>query len=201
MSIQQLSDNELIQNYINGNEEALSVLVNRHKRRIFSYIYIITKNRTLTEDVFQDTFFKVIQTFKKGQYNDEGKFLPWILRIAKNLIIDHFRRVKKMPSISYIINEEGDETSIFDIIPNDDVNSVKNSEEISLFKKQIRMVVNELPSEQKEVVIMRTYYDMSFKEIAEMTNVSINTSLGRMRYAMINLKKVLEEKNISMSVL
>ena len=106
-----------------------------------------------------------------------------------------------MPSISYIMNEEGEETSIFDIIPDDDLYSVKNSEEISLFKKQIRMVVNELPSEQKEVVIMRTYYDMSFKEIAEMTNVSINTSLGRMRYAMINLKKVLEEKNISMSVL
>lgn len=199
MSIQLLSDNELIHFYINGNEEALSVLVKRHKRRIFSYIFLITRNKALTEDVFQDTFFKVIQTLKKGQYNEEGKFLPWILRIAKNLIIDHFRKIKKMPGIAYVINEEGEETSIFDIIPEPNA-SAKDTEEEKLFKKQIRTIVNELPVEQKEVVIMRTYYDMSFKEISEITNVSINTSLGRMRYALINLKKMLEEKNVAIYV-
>lgn len=199
MSIQLLSDNELISIYINGNEDALSVLVKRHKRRIYSYIFLITRNKALTEDVFQDTFFKVIQTLKKGQYNEEGKFLPWILRIAKNLIIDHFRKAKKMPSIAYVINEEGEETSIFDIIPEQNT-STKDTEESRLFKKQIRSIVNELPLEQKEVVIMRTYYDMSFKEISEMTNVSINTSLGRMRYALINLKKMLEEKNVAICI-
>jgi RNA polymerase sigma-70 factor (ECF subfamily) len=199
MSIQLLSDNELIHFYINGNEEALSVLVKRHKRRIFSYIFLITRNKALTEDVFQDTFFKVIQTLKKGQYNEEGKFLPWILRIAKNLIIDHFRKIKKMPGIAYVINEEGEETSIFDIIPEPNT-STKDTEEARLFKKQIRTIVNELPAEQKEVVIMRTYYDMSFKEISEITNVSINTSLGRMRYALINLKKILEEKNVAIYI-
>lgn len=199
MSIQLLSDNELINIYINGNEGALSVLVKRHKRRIYSYIYLITRNKSLTEDVFQDTFFKVIQTLKKGKYNEEGKFLPWILRIAKNLIIDHFRKIKKMPSISYIKNEEGEETSIFDIIPEQNP-SKTDTEEAKQFKNQIRFIVNELPPDQKEVVIMRTYYDMSFKEISEMTNVSINTSLGRMRYALINLKKMLEDKNVLIHV-
>lgn len=199
MSMQLLSDNELVKLYMNGNEESLSVLVKRHKRRIFSYIYLITRNKALTEDVFQETFFKVIQTLKKQQYNEEGKFLPWILRIAKNLIIDHFRKVKKMPSISTIINDEGEETSIFDIIP-DNTDNGKDAEETKRFKESIRSIVNDLPQDQKEVVIMRTYYDMSFKEIAEITNVSINTSLGRMRYALINLKKMLEEKNIEIYI-
>lgn len=199
MSMQLLSDNELVRLYMNGNEESLSILVKRHKRRIFSYVYLITRNKTLTEDVFQETFFKVIQTLKKGQYNEEGKFLPWILRIAKNLIIDHFRKVKKMPSISVITNEDGEETSIFDIIPEENANS-KETEELKHFKSTIRSVVNDLPQDQKEVVIMRTYYDMSFKEIAEVTNVSINTSLGRMRYALINLKKMLEEKNVEIYI-
>ncbi len=199
MSMQLLSDNELVKLYMNGNEESLSILVKRHKRRIFSYIYLITRNKSLTEDVFQETFFKVIQTLKRKQYNEEGKFLPWILRIAKNLIIDYFRKVKKMPSISTVINDEGEETSIFDIIP-DNTEAVRDTEETRQFKQSIRAIVNDLPRDQKEVVIMRTYYDMSFKEISEMTNVSINTSLGRMRYAMINLKKMLEEKNIEIYI-
>lgn len=199
MSMHFLDDNELVKLYMNGNEESLSILVKRHKRRIFSYIYLITRNKTLTEDVFQETFFKVIQTLKKQQYNEEGKFLPWILRIAKNLIIDHFRKVKKMPSISSVTNDEGEETSIFDIIP-DNTENTKDTEETKLFKESIRKIVNELPQDQKEVVIMRTYYDMSFKEIAEVTNVSINTSLGRMRYALINLKKMLEEKNVEIYI-
>ena len=193
MSMQNLSDNELVQLYINGNEESLAVLIHRHKRKIYSYIYIITRDKTLSEDVFQDTFFKVIQTLKRGQYNEEGKFLPWLLRIAKNLIVDHFRRLKKMPTIPAIINEEGEETAIFDLIPAADAG---DENEQSEFKRDMRNLVNELPPEQREVVIMRTYYDMSFKEIAEFTNVSINTSLGRMRYALINLKKMMEEKNM-----
>jgi RNA polymerase sigma-70 factor (ECF subfamily) len=195
MSMQLLNDNELVKLYMSGNEESLSVLVQRHKRRIFSYIYMITRSKVLTEDIFQETFFKVIQTLKKEQYNEEGKFLPWILRIAKNLIIDHFRKVKKMPSISSVINDEGEETSIFDIIP-DNTESPKDAVESRALKKQIRSIVNDLPKDQKEVVIFRTYYDMSFKDIAEITNVSINTSLGRMRYALINLKKLLEERNV-----
>lgn len=195
MSMQLLNDNELVKLYMSGNEESLSVLVQRHKRRIFSYIYMITRSKVLTEDIFQETFFKVIQTLKKEQYNEEGKFLPWILRIAKNLIIDHFRKVKKMPSISSVINDEGEETSIFDIIP-DNTESPKDTVESRVLKKQIRSIVNDLPKDQKEVVILRTYYDMSFKDIAEITNVSINTSLGRMRYALINLKKLLEERNV-----
>ncbi|MBC7694000.1 MAG: sigma-70 family RNA polymerase sigma factor [Burkholderiales bacterium] len=199
MSMQILSDNELVKLYMNGNEESLSVLVKRHKRRIFSYIYLITRHKALTEDVFQETFFKVIQTLKKQQYSEEGKFLPWVLRIAKNLIIDHFRKVKKMPSISSVINDEGEETSIFDIIPQESHTS-KDSEETKKFKETIRSLVSDLPQDQKEVVIMRTYYDMSFKEIAEVTNVSINTSLGRMRYALINLKKMMEEKNVEIYI-
>lgn len=199
MSIQLLLDNELIKLYTGGNEDALSVLIKRHKRRIFSYVYLITRNKALTEDIFQETFFKVIQTLKRGQYNEEGKFLPWVLRISKNLIIDHFRKVKKMPTISSVINEEGEETSIFDIIPEQSENSSYSNDD-KHFKNQIRSVINNLPQDQKEVVIMRTYYDMSFKEIAEITNVSINTSLGRMRYALINLKKMLEEKNIEIYI-
>ncbi len=194
MSIQLLSDNELVKMYMGGREDALAVLVKRHKRRVFSYIYLITKNKPLTEDIFQETFFKVIQTLKRQQYSEEGKFLPWILRIAKNLIIDHFRKVKKMPSISKVTNEEGEEVNIFDIIPETDVR--KEPEETRLFKQAIRSVINQLPADQREVVVMRTYYDMSFKEIADITNVSINTSLGRMRYALINLKKMMETKEV-----
>lgn len=191
--MQYLSDNELVHLYINGNEKALEVLVVRHKRKIFSYIYLITRDRNLTEDVFQETFFKVIQTLKRNQYNEEGKFLPWILRIAKNLIIDHYRKVKKMPSVPVIINDEGEKTEIFDLISADQNESHEINTE---FKKNIRGLIKDLPIEQREVVVMRTYYDMSFKEIAELTNVSINTSLGRMRYALINLKKMMEDKKI-----
>jgi RNA polymerase sigma factor (sigma-70 family) len=193
MSMNSFSDNELVKLYVEGNEESLSVLIKRHKRRIYSYIYLVIRNRELAEDMFQETFFKVIQTLKRQQYNEEGKFLPWVLRIAKNLMIDHFRKVKKMPSISVVLNDEGEETDIFDIIPNE-MGSKKNDQEAKQIKHTIRSVVNNLPQDQKEVVIMRTYYDMSFKEIADLTNVSINTSLGRMRYALINMKKMLDEK-------
>ena len=199
MSMQLLSDNELVKLYMNGNEDSLSVLITRHKRRIFSYLYLITRNKELTEDIFQETFFKIILTLKKGQYNEEGKFLPWTLRIAKNLMIDHFRRIKKMPSISSVSNDDGEKVDIFDIIP-EQYSESRDKVETKQFKSTIRNIVGELPQDQKEVVIMRTYYDMSFKEIAEITNVSINTSLGRMRYALINLKKMIEEKNIEVYI-
>lgn len=192
-----LSDNELVKLYIEGNENSLAVLLKRHKRKLFSYIYLITKNRELTEDIFQETFFKVIQTLKRGQYNEEGKFLPWVMRISKNLIIDHYRKSGKMPGISYVKNEEGEEVSIFDIIPSNEL-SIQELEQNNINKVKIRSLVNKLPKDQKEVVLMRMYFDMSFKEIADITNVSINTSLGRMRYALINLKKEIEEKELEL---
>lgn len=197
MSIQLLNDNELVQLYIGGNEDSLSILLNRHKRKIFSSIMVVVKNKALAEDIFQDTFFKVIQTLKRGQYNEEGKFLPWVIRIARNLIIDHFRRIKKMPPVPVYINEEGEEVSVFNTLASDQ--PVDDYDETVKFKKSIRAIINELPADQREVVIMRTYYDMSFKEIADFTNVSINTALGRMRYGLLNLKKLIEEKNLEVS--
>ena len=198
MQQQFIDDNQLVFQYINGNENALSVLLQRHKRKIYSHIYLIVRNREITEDVFQDTFFKVINSLKSGQYYEDGKFLPWVMRIAHNLVIDHYRKVKKMPTIPNVINSEGEETDIFSILPIEE--SGKYSIEKSEFKKKIRALIETLPNEQKEVLIMRMYYDMSFKEIAEFTKVSINTSLGRMRYALINLKKLLEEKNVEIPV-
>lgn len=192
MSIQRLEDNELVQLYINGNEESLSILLHRHKRRIFSSILLVVRDKALAEDLFQDTFFKVIQTLKRNQYSEEGKFLPWVLRIARNLIIDHFRKNKKLPTVPVYVTEDGEEVDVFATIPSED-DGFKNNEEFVGFKRKIRKMVNNLPDEQKEVVIMRMYYDMSFKEIADFCNVSINTSLGRMRYALINLKKMIEE--------
>ena len=192
MSIQVLNDNELVQLYIDGNEESLAVLLTRHKRKIFSSIIIVVKDQQLAEDIFQDTFFKVIQTLKRGQYNEEGKFLPWVIRIARNLIIDHFRRIKKMPPMPVYINEEGEEVSVFNTLPAYD-DSV-SGKEFAVFRKNIRNLIANLPGDQREVVLMRIYYDMSFKEISDFTGVSINTALGRMRYALINLKKMIEEK-------
>lgn len=198
MSIQLLNDNELVQLYIGGNEESLSILLNRHKRKIFSSIMVVVKNKALAEDIFQDTFFKVIQTLKRGQYSEEGKFLPWVIRIARNLIIDHFRRIKKMPPVPVYVNEEGEEVSVFNTLASEE-KEPDNFDEAAKFKKSMRSIINELPADQREVVIMRTYYDMSFKEIADVTNVSINTALGRMRYGLLNLKKLIEERNLEVS--
>jgi RNA polymerase sigma factor (sigma-70 family) len=197
MSIQSLNDNELVQLYIQGNEHSLSVLLHRHKSKIFSSIVIVLKDHSLSEDIFQETFLKVIQTLKRGQYNEEGKFLPWVLRIARNLIIDHFRRTRKMPPVPVFINEDGEEISIFNSIAAPAEQNV--SHEQIKFKRNMRSLISQLPPDQREVVIMRTYYDMSFKEISEFTNVSINTALGRMRYALINLKKMITEKKVEVS--
>jgi RNA polymerase sigma-70 factor (ECF subfamily) len=188
MSVQ-LNDHELVQLYVGGNESSLALLLERHKRKVFSSILVVVKDRQLAEDVFQDTFFKVILTLKRGQYNEEGKFLPWVLRIARNLIIDHFRRQKKLPPVPVYINEEGEEVSVFNLLAAENDHNL--SGENKKFRKDIRHLIGKLPADQREVVLMRIYYDMSFKEISEFTNVSINTSLGRMRYALMNLKKLI----------
>lgn len=192
---QLVHDHQLVQAYIKGNESAIATLLNRHKRKIFSYIVVTVKDRDLAEDIFQDTFFKVITTLKRGEYNEEGKFLPWVMRIAHNLIIDHFRRESKLPTVSAVTNNDDEEVSIFDLIR---ATEYTREEEImtSQMKKGLRKLVEQLPAEQREVLMMRHYYDMSFKEIAEQTNVSINTALGRMRYALINLKKMIEQSRI-----
>ncbi|MBU2996141.1 sigma-70 family RNA polymerase sigma factor [Cellulophaga baltica] len=186
----QIDDSVLVKNYINGEEKALEVLINRHNQRISSFIYSKVLDRDITEDIFQDTFIKVIKTLRKGSYSEEGKFLPWVMRIAHNLVIDHFRKNKRMPMF-----EGSDDFNIFSVIGDDKLNAEKQ-----LIKDQIdsdlNLLIEELPEDQKEVLLMRIYRDMSFKEISENTGVSINTALGRMRYALINLRKVIEKNNI-----
>jgi RNA polymerase sigma factor (sigma-70 family) len=199
MFMQSIDDNLLVQRYINGEEAALAELISRHKRRVYSYIFLILRKKELSEDIFQDTFVKVIHTLKRGQYQEEGKFLPWVLRIAHNLIIDHFRREKKMPMVQTLLNQEGEPTDIFSVLPL--VQPGQPAMEESAFRLQVRSMVNHLPAEQREVLMMRMYYDMSFKEIADVTNVSINTALGRMRYALLNLRKKMRDQQLEESVL
>ena len=194
-----IDDQQLVSLYIKGNEPALETLVHRHKRRLLSYIMTIANDRDLAEDVFQETFFKVINTLRKGQYNEEGKFLPWVERIAHNLLIDHFRKDNRMPTVSGGSNEDGEEFDIFDLIQNGDMNAEQVVEKRQV-NKDLRKMVAKLPEDQREVLMMRHYYDMSFKEIAESTNVSINTALGRMRYALINLRKMIEENGLVIHV-
>ncbi len=186
----QIDDSTLVRNYISGDERALELLIQKHNLRITSFIYSKVMDREITEDIFQDTFIKVIRTLKRGAYSEEGKFLPWVMRISHNLIIDHFRKSSRMPKF-----EGGDEFNIFSLITDDKLNAEKQ-----LIKNQIdsdlTMLIEELPSDQKEVLIMRIYQDMSFKEISENTGVSINTALGRMRYALINLRKIIDKNNI-----
>ncbi len=199
MQIQQIvDDQELVNQYIGGEESALATLIQRHKRRIFSYIMHTVKDKALAEDIFQDTFIKVINTLKKGEYNEEGKFLPWILRISHNLIIDSFRRDKRMPTISGGTNDDGESFDIFNLLGKHD-KTIEQEIIQKQVRKDIRKLIERLPADQREVLMMRHYYDMSFKEISEQTNVSINTALGRMRYALINLRKMIEEKEIVVS--
>ena len=185
-----IDDATLVSNYIKGDENSLSILIARHKQRIYSFVYSKVYDRDIAEDIFQDTFIKVINTLKRGRYNEEGKFLPWVMRIAHNLVIDHFRRNNRMPKF-----DNSGEFSIFSVLSDDSLNAEKQ-----LIKNQVesdvRKLIEELPEDQKEVLIMRVYKDMSFKEIAERTDVSINTALGRMRYALINMRKVIEKHNI-----
>ena len=190
MESKTILDSVLVNNYINGNEKSLEILIIRHKQRIFSFILSKVSDREVAEDIFQDTFIKVINTLKRGAYNEEGKFLPWVMRISHNLIIDHFRRNKRLPKFN-----NTDDFDIFDVL-SDEMLSVENQIIKNQILEDVQKLVEELPEDQKEVLLMRMYRDMSFKEIAENTDVSINTALGRMRYALINLRKLIEKHNI-----
>ncbi|WP_248723010.1 RNA polymerase sigma factor [Seonamhaeicola sp. ML3] len=185
-----IPDATLVSNYIKGDEFALETLIYRHKQKIYSFVYSKVYDRDVAEDIFQDTFIKVIRTLKAGSYNEEGKFLPWVMRIAHNLVIDYFRKNSRMPKF-----DNAGEFSIFSVLSDSTLNAEK-----SIIKNQVesdlRRLVDELPTDQKEVLLMRMYKDMSFKEISERTGVSINTALGRMRYALINLRKIIDKHNI-----
>lgn len=189
-----ISDNQLIQEYLSGNNAAFEKLLSRYKQRIYSFIYSKIKDRDLAEDVFQDTFIKVIKTLNKGTYNEEGRFLSWVMRIAHNLIVDYYRRKKRMPMHEAQNNDHDVFYSISE--PSQNIESLMIGAQI---KEDIQALMLELPQNQLEVLRMRLYQDMSFKEIAERTNVSINTSLGRMRYGLINLRKLIDERNLTMT--
>ena len=184
------TDSSLIKSYLDGNEHSLGILIKRHQQRLYSFIYSKIQDRDITEDVFQDTFIKVIKTFKKGNYNEEGKFLPWVMRISHNLIIDYFRKSNRMPTF-----KNTDEFDIFSVLSDGNLNAEKKIIQEQIYS-DVRDLVKELPEEQKEVLIMCMYKDMSFKEISENTGVSINTALGRMRYALINMRKLIEKHKI-----
>ncbi|MFB0903609.1 MAG: sigma-70 family RNA polymerase sigma factor [Nonlabens sp.] len=190
MKIENAQDAVLVRQYLHGDEKGLEILITRHKQRIYSFIFSKVMDRDITEDIFQDTFIKVIRTLRKGKYNEEGKFLPWVMRIAHNLVIDHFRRNKRMPKF-----QSRNDFDIFDVIS--DGEESKEYEMItSQVHEDVRRLVEELPNDQKQVLIMRIFKEMSFKEIAQSTGVSINTALGRMRYALINLRKIIDKNNI-----
>jgi len=190
VSKQLVSDSTLVSQYIQGKEASLEILIKRHQQRLYRFIYSKVQDKDVTEDVFQDTFIKVIRTLKKGNYNEEGKFLPWVMRIAHNLVIDYFRKSKRIPSF-----KNKDDFDIFSIIGDGSLNAEKKMIQEQIYN-DVRELVHSLPEEQKEVLIMRMYRDMSFKEISENTGVSINTALGRMRYALINLRKLIEKHKI-----
>lgn len=190
MANTELPDALLVQNYIAGNEDALAELIKRHESRIFSFIYSKISDRDISNDIFQDTFIKVIRTLKSNSYNEEGKFLSWVMRISHNLVVDHYRKTKKMPMF-----RETEEFSIFSIMSDDSL-TIENKIISDQVEMDLKKLIEELPADQKEVLVMRMYQDMSFKEISETTGVSINTALGRMRYALMNLRKVIDKHQI-----
>jgi RNA polymerase sigma-70 factor (ECF subfamily) len=185
-----IPDALLVRNYVEGNESALATLIKRHESKIYGFIYSKISDRDISNDIFQDTFIKVIKTLKSNSYNEEGKFLPWVMRISHNLIVDHFRKTKKMP-----MYRETEEFSIFSIMSDDSL-TIENKMIIDQVEVDLKRIIEELPEDQKEVLVMRMYQDMSFKEISELTGVSINTALGRMRYALMNLRKIIEKNQI-----
>jgi RNA polymerase sigma factor (sigma-70 family) len=190
-----ISDYELIQRFIKGEQSCFEQLIHRHKNKVFAYISLYIRDQALAEDLFQDTFMKVIQSVKAGKYYDNGKFLSWVMRIAHNLIIDHFRRMKQMNTVS----NDNYESDIFNSkkLADDTVEDDMIKRQI---QKDVRRMISYLPEDQREVVILRHYAGLSFKEIAEITDVSINTALGRMRYTLINMRKLMEEKKISLTL-
>lgn len=185
-----LEDALLVNSYIKGEENALEILINRHKQKIYNFIYSKVYDRDVAEDIFQDTFIKVIRTLKRGAYNEEGKFLPWVMRISHNLVIDYFRKNNRLPKFN-----NTNDFNIFSVLSDSSLNAENN-----LIKEQVeidvRRLVDELPDDQRNVLLMRIYDDLSFKEISDKTGVSINTALGRMRYALINLRKIIDKHNI-----
>ncbi|MFZ0471826.1 MAG: sigma-70 family RNA polymerase sigma factor [Bacteroidales bacterium] len=189
------TDYELITGFISGDERSIEHLILRHKSKVYSYINLYIRSRDLADDIFQDTFLKVVQSIRAGRYQDDGKFISWVMRIAHNLIIDHFRHEKQM---GIVYNDDYD-TDLFNSrrLADDNVEDIMVRRQVL---RDVRSLINGLPEDQREVVIMRHYAGMSFKEIADMTGVSINTALGRMRYALINMRKVMTEKNITLSV-
>jgi len=191
-SLSNHTDQQLIHAFQSGESAALEVLINRHKDKIYTSIYLLVKDKYLAEDIFQDVFIRVIDTIRGGRYNEEGKFLPWALRIAHNLCVDHFRKVKRTPTI-----RNSEDNDIFEVL-----NFSEEGADRSMMKKQshdrVRLMLDQLPADQREVIVLRHFADMSFKEIATMTNCSINTALGRMRYGLINLRKMMEEKQIAL---
>ena len=193
--IEILSDKQLVDSYRNGNVASFELLVERHQNKVFSYILMLVKDRQLADDIFQDTFLKIIRTIKAGAYKEEGKFIQFAMRIAHNLVIDHFRKSNRLPMADSVNNE-------YSII--DNLKYTDRSIEDEMIEEQVygdlRKMIDLLPDEQKEVLNMRMYADMSFKEIADATNVSINTALGRMRYAIINLRKMAKENNLTLTV-
>ena len=186
------ADIDLVNAYIHGDEYAFEILLHRHKRKVWSHIYMLVRDTGTTEDLFQEAFIKVVHQLKAGKYNEEGKFLPWVIRIAHNLVIDHFRRVKKMPTV-----RSNDEYDAFRTIPQPGLN-VEQRMVNAQVDDDVRKLIEQLPEEQRDVVIMRTYLNMSFKEIAEHTEVSINTALGRMRYALINMRKLIQQHSMQL---
>ena len=194
MNLKKLSDNELLITYISGNEDSINVLLNRHRKRILDYIYMMVKNRDVADDIFQETLIKVVRFVQEGRYTENGKFLSWVLRIAHNQVIDYFRQKKQRNNVS-----EGD--AGYDILNNQKFSDHTVEEKLitNQIETDVRKLIDFLPPEQKEVVLMRYYMGLSFKEIAEQTDVSINTALGRMRYALINLRKLIDEKQLILS--
>lgn len=192
-----IDDSQLIDSYLLGDESALAELIERYKNKVYGFIFSKVLDKNIAEDIFQDTFVKVILTLKEGKYSEEGKFLPWIMRIAHNLTIDYFRSKTRMPVIGETFVDE--DFSIFDFLADPE-----DCSETKLIKNQIdeelRSIIGYLPEDQKEVLQLRIFKGLSFKEIAEETDVSINTALGRMRYALINLRKLIEENNISLTL-
>ena len=190
--LSKLSDHELINSFNAGNVNAFETLVLRHKEKLYTSIFFLVKDKYLAEDIFQDVFIRIIDTIKSGRYTEEGKFLPWAMRIAHNLCVDYFRKVKRTPTI-----KNSEDQDIFEVL-----NFTEESAEDKMIKKQshnrVRDMLDQLPEDQREVIILRHYADMSFKEIAHITNCSINTALGRMRYGLINLRKMMVAKQISL---
>lgn len=192
MDVKSLNDQELINAYLNGEDRAFEELLGRHQQKIYTSIYLFTKDHSKAEDIFQEVFIKIIDTLRRGKYNHEGKFLQWAMRISYNMCVDNFRRSKRRPKVG-----QTETFNIFDVLQSPERNA-----EASMIRSQthdkVRMLVDNLPPEQREVVILRHYADMSFKEIAKLTKVSINTALGRMRYALINMRKMVEDQQIAL---